>query len=217
MKNLDVYQTLAVFMPGYFFAFGSYILLKKAGFDIPLDISSIGGSIALIVISYVIGQLVQVFGNAFEWLWRKVRPIPSVRIQKGDEKILSSNQRQQLIDAMKQKVGLQDIDISQLSKQEWLSYVGSVASAVRHSKQMEQIDVFNAHYGMFRGLVAASFLLALGSWFLLKEQWYLPVLALIVLGLLALYRMDRFDKNYARELFRQFLQISKQENTDQKD
>ena len=204
-------------MPGYFFAFGSYILLHRLGVAMPFEISSIGGSIALIVMAYVIGQLVQVVGNAFEWLWRKVRPVPSVRIQKGDEKILTSHQRQQLIDAMKQKVGLPDGDVSKLPRSEWFSYVGSVASAVRQAKQMEQVDIFSAHCGMFRGLVAASFLLALGSWLLLGEQWHLPVATLIVLGLLALYRMDRFDKNYARELVRQFLQIARQENTDQKD
>ena len=96
MGKLDIYQTLAIFMPGYFFGIGSYILLKKAGIDIPLDISSIGGSVALIVVSYVIGQLLQAFGNAFEWLWRKVRPVPTVRVQEGDENILPSSQRQQL-------------------------------------------------------------------------------------------------------------------------
>lgn len=211
MNKLDIYQTLAVFMPGYFFAFGLYLILRKAGIDIPLDISSIGGSIALIVISYVIGQLVQVFGNAFEWLWRKIRLVPTLRVQKGDEKILSSNQRQQLIDAMNRKVGLPDIDITKQSKTEWSSYVGSVASAVRQAKQMEQVDIFNAHYGMFRGLVAASLLLAFASWFILKEHVYQFIVILVLLSLLALYRMDRFDKYYAKELFRQFLLLTRQD------
>ena len=209
MNKLDVYQTLAVFMPGYFVGVGSYLLLKSAEVDIPIDISSIGGSIALLVASYIIGQFVQVFGNAFEWFWRKLRPIPTLRVQKGDDKIVSPDQRQQVIVAMRSRVGLPDADITQLPEREWLSYVGSVASAIRQADQIGQIDVFSAHYGMFRGLLAACVLLALGSWFTLEVHSNPIATLLIVLGLLALYRMDRFDKYCAKELFRQFLLIAR--------
>ena len=209
MNKLDVYQTLGVLMPGYFFSIGLYLIAKKAGVEIPLEISSIGGSITLLVISYIIGQIVQAFGNGFEWVWRKIRKAPTTRVQKGDTKILSEGQHQKLIEAMRRKVGLPDTDVSQMPKNEWSSYVGLVASAVRQAKQMEQVDIFSAHYGMLRGVVATTFLLILASWLLLKEHACVPVIILIAFGLLALYRMDRFDKNYGKELFRQFLLIAR--------
>jgi len=90
--------------------------------------------------------------------------------------------------------------------------------AVATADKVTRIDTFNGIYGLSRNM-AGSFLIlagtALGYGFQHACQHFdgqLWVTALEVAGLLLcagvmLYRMKRFGKNYARELFLQFLEL----------
>jgi hypothetical protein len=77
------------------------------------------------------------------------------------------------------------------------------------------VDTFNGNYGLNRGL-AAGLPAALA---LMPTQaavdWRVVVCVLVGAGL-ALYRMHRFARHYARELFVQFLQLPERENGKEK-
>jgi hypothetical protein len=78
---------------------------------------------------------------------------------------------------------------------------------VKKAGQAERIDVFNARYGLFRGLVAGLCVIwvaAIQQHFCQTPPVYLGYI--ITIGL-ALFRMQRFGFHYARELFVQFLNI----------
>src|SRR5206468_10104956 len=84
-----------------------------------------------------------------------------------------------------------------------LAMVGEVYSVVVDAKRASRVDIFNGNYGLMRGLSAAILVLLIAS---AATARGLPVAAALVLALLlALQRMHRFSRHYARELFVQFV------------
>jgi hypothetical protein len=72
----------------------------------------------------------------------------------------------------------------------------------------KRLHTFNGNYGLFRGLLAAELLILVIALF--RQTQINPQFdnssVFIVLGIaiaLTIYRMDRFSKYYARELFAQ--------------
>ncbi|MDP9316368.1 MAG: hypothetical protein M3R24_36865 [Chloroflexota bacterium] len=83
-----------------------------------------------------------------------------------------------------------------------------IYAAVSLKGMAGRVDVFNGNYGICRGIAAALLIvlviLTIGS---ALHYWNIQ-LGLIFCLALALYRMDRFAKHYARELYAQFLQTN---------
>ena len=74
----------------------------------------------------------------------------------------------------------------------------------------ERIDLFNAQYGMNRG-IAASFLALIALLLFTSgfKLWRLEAVLAVCAGL-AVYRMERFWRYYGRELYTQFLAASEE-------
>jgi hypothetical protein len=143
---------------------------------------------------------VQAIGNGLEWvLWKLCGGMPSGQVLCG--KYLSADQHKRLLEALRPVVG--DADPCKLPEPERLAIAREVYSEIAGAGKASRVDTFNGNYGLMRGLAAAfvmTFALAV-----VTSQGIIALCILGVLFLLAIYRMHRFGRHYATELFTQFL------------
>ena len=77
---------------------------------------------------------------------------------------------------------------------------GRIYATLSKRKITERIDIFNGNYGMFRGIAAASILIAICGFIqtdLKSRQFWIP----LIISLPAIYRCYRFGVYYAKELY----------------
>jgi len=171
---------------------------------------SLGGLGVFVIISYVIGHLIQSFGNLIENIWWKMfGGWPTIWIiQNGKCKYLSEEQLAVIpgkisnILKLEMKKNLTEYDLKQ-----WGGITRQIYAAVKQAGASERIDIFNGNYGLFRGL-ASSF--ALGLAILTTKTGFSNhefQLLISAFFLMAMARMHRFAKYYARELYVQFIQL----------
>ena len=155
--------------------------------------------------------MVAALGHCLERVWWKLSAGSlTERARKPNSAILTRREQ----DATQRKlVELKVLNetesIGSLTREDWWGVTRRIYTHVEDCDATRRIDLFNAQYGMNRGIAAALLILicivqirfGLGYW---KLQ-----LVLIAGALLALYRMGRFSSYYATELFRQFLVNSK--------
>lgn len=209
MRKFDFYEFAAVIAPGV-------VLLLAAGLIWPdylgsiqkLDVTLGGFGLALLI-AYVAGHLLQGVGNFFESLWWKVMggwPSDWPRTGKGD--LLSAAQVVKLQDRIREYLGYADFAFgSQLTAKAWHPVFRQIYAAVRAAGRDDRAHTFNGNYGMFRGIVAAAIvssaaILIVRGW----DAWPLCA-AFAAAALLAVLRMHRFAKHYARETLVQFLSL----------
>jgi hypothetical protein len=199
-RTFDFYEYAGIIIPGavvvmalvWFFP-ESRALFSKEGVTL--------GELGLfVIIAYAAGHLVQAVGNSLEWVWWKCwGGWPSARVMCG--KYLSTDQHRRLREALRSIVG--DADPRKLSEPERLAIVREVYSEVAGAGKASRVDTFNGNYGLMRGLAAAFVMtFALAT---VTSQRITALCVLAVLFLLAIYRMHRFGRHYATELFTQFL------------
>jgi len=96
---------------------------------------------------------------------------------------------------------------------EWRVLIAIIRSRIDASSFRRRVLVFNANYGMFRGLSVASIVLLAAGW--TSEQPLEIVYAVLgAVGILSLYRMHHLGVIYARELYASVSNILNQERTD---
>jgi hypothetical protein len=86
----------------------------------------------------------------------------------------------------------------------WRPLIAQMAIAVANAGRGERLQKFNGNFGLFRGLCAALVTLCAYAAF---EHLWLATAILIVLVWATRFRMKRFSKYYARELWMQFLAL----------
>jgi len=127
--------------------------------------------------------------------------------------LLSEKQLNLLPQALKQVTGDKVDDLNNLTRKEVNDIRGRIYSALSKQKRTERIDIFNGNYGMFRGIAAASILVAVYGLIktdLKSVEFWLP----LIVSVLAIYRWHRFGVYYARELYWEALNAA--EMTEQK-
>lgn len=209
MKNFDFYEFAGILAPGAVFLFGLSQLYPSLSVVVQGKDFTVGSLGLFIVLSYVAGHLIQGFGNLLEsgW-WNLWGGMPTDWIKTGKHELLAESQIELLQTQLQPKLELSNsIEIISLPRKSWIGLVRQIYAAVAANNRTQRIDIFNANYGLFRGIATAFTGLTL---LLLIEHrlTYWKALLLLLTGIgMALYRMHRFGKAYARELFVQFLQI----------
>jgi len=209
-KNIfNYYEIIGVATPGAIIIFG-FSFLYPDYFDLlkAKDIS-FGGLGLFIILAYVIGQLSQAVGNIVEWIWWKLwGGMPTDWIRTKENMLLSREQRETLLTNLSKKLKLnKPTDLSKISSREWYGITRQIYAAVSAHSRAGRIDIFNATYGLNRGIATALIILFMLEIFLNPGNWRTLLITAILAGLF-LSRMHRFAKHYARELFVQFLQLS---------
>lgn len=209
MKNFDFYEFSGLLSPGSIALLGIFVIYP----DLPLVIKNsdftIGNFGLFVILAYVIGHLVQGAGNFLECFWWKLRGgMPTDWIRQGKKKLLAKQQLDKLPLQLQHNLGFENsLEFEGLDKVEWSSIVRQVYANVESSGRNHRVDIFNANYGLFRGIATALLLVLIISLFESQASWTSSLL--LILGVaVAIHRMDRFGKYYAREVFVQFLQIS---------
>ena len=207
MRDFEFYDFAGVLVPGTLVLTGIYFASPALRDLLPIKDMSAGAAGFLAVIAYATGQLVQAVGNGVEWVWwRLFGGMPTKWPRCDPPKLLSPSETAQLAERISQRLGFPRTDrIADLSTEDWNAAVGQMATHVRSRRLSGHLDVFDGVYGLTRGVVAAlmidiALLLAGGG----VGRWELELMLVAALAA-ALFRMHRFGKHYARELFRQFL------------
>ncbi|ABM57331.1 hypothetical protein [Verminephrobacter eiseniae] len=207
MRQLEFYEFTGILLPGAI-AMAALVLLFP-GWGLPTLVKdvSVGGLGIFIVLAYAAGHIVQAVGNLIEAVWWKCwGGMPTYWLRIKPARLLAAQQISQVEERLRKQPGLANFEIASSSASDWHAITHQIYAAVAGAGRTSRVDTFNGNYGLNRGL-AAGLLVALA---LLPTQasadWRLVVCLVVGTGL-ALYRMHRFARHYARELFVQFLQL----------
>lgn len=211
MRQFDFYEFVGILVPGTIVLVGTVVLFP--GWDPPALIkdTSVGGLGVFVVLAYVAGHVVQAVGNAVEAIWwRCWGGMPSDWLRSKPSRLLAPQQISALQGRIHDRLGLAVFDIATASASNWYGVTRQIYAEVASAGRAARVDIFNGNYGLNRG-IAAGLLLVLVL-LLIQTNIDLRVIAAITLAAtLALYRMHRFARHYARELFVQFLQLPERE------
>jgi hypothetical protein len=199
-RNFDFYEYAGIIIPGTVLVMALVWLFPESRALFSKEGVTLGELGLFVIIAYAAGQLVQAIGNGLEWvLWKLCGGMPSGQVLCG--KYLSAEQHKRLLEALRPVVG--DADPCKAPEPERLAIAREAYSEIAGAGKASRVDTFNGNYGLMRGLAAAfamTFALAL-----VTSQGIIALCVVAVLFLLAIYRMHRFGRHYATELFTQFL------------
>jgi hypothetical protein len=213
MDKFSYYDILGVIAPGTVFLAGLLLLFGDLKSARLLEGVSVGGLGIFALLAYAGGQMVQAVGNALEnaywWFWDGM-PSDWVRTGRHEHLPLSDPQVEQLTEVCTSKLRLSiDSSLQDLSSDEWDGITSQIYAAVEAEDRDQRISAFNSNYGFHRGLTVAVLLLAVTAFI---NGWVWIGLAAVGAASITLYRMHRFARHYARELFVQALQLSNTPN-----
>jgi hypothetical protein len=209
-KEFSFYEFVGVISPGIVFLLIIEKTIPLGSNDFNISEISVGGFGLVVIVAYFVGHLIQSIGNLLEKIWWMFfGGMPTSWIVKHDScGYLSKCQ----VDALDLKI-LSVLNLKTQSplvnydSKEWFAITRQIYAAVKQEGASERLDIFNGNYGFFRG-IAASLLTGVLILVILNgiTEWR-SILIVTIFFFLALARMHRFGKHYARELFVQFLQI----------
>jgi len=208
MKSFDFYEFTGIITPGCIILAGLIFLYPELQIIGDLKNVTIGGLGIFVILAYAAGHLTQAIGNAIEWLWWKaLGGMPTYWICNKKGSLLSELQIKSLEEGLPSKLGLKStIALDKITNKEWFAITRQIYAAVSAHSRSGRIDTFNGNYGLNRGIASALLIISILS--IIQNQCLWKISLIIFAGAcIALYRMHRFAKHYARELFVQFLQL----------
>jgi len=206
--KLDFYQIFGVIAPGTVFLLGLLFLFPSIKIIFINDGLSIGGFGLFLLISYIMGNLIQSVGNLLEKIWWQFfGGMPTNWIIKN--KLLTNTQKKLLMKHISEKIDINQLpkSLENFNEDEWKYIVGQIRTIINSSSsKSERLFIFNSTYGLNRG-IASAFITILVLLIIVNKAKIQIVIILILLIVMALYRMHRFAKHYAKELVNQFINI----------
>jgi len=206
-SGFDPYDFVGVIAPGAIVAFVSMLVFPELQPIFLGDGFSVGALGLFVIVSFCIGHLVQGLGNGLEKLvWYFFGGMPTNWVIKEKQTLISSEQRALLAKRVRALIS-DRFSFAGLSSKEWYSITRQIYAHTRQRGLTDRIDTFNRNYGFLRGIATAFPVSALLLAFSEHEPDY-RYWVLLALGFVAaLYRMFRFGRTYARELFVVFLAL----------
>jgi hypothetical protein len=200
----DPYEYIGVMIPGSVVIFGGIYLypdLKAVFGSSDMGLGSLG---LFLIASLIVGHLIQGVGNVIYNIWWRIRGgMPTDWVLKTNQKIISPTQKDQLARRCTERF---NVDIATIGSRNWYPVVRQMYAAVETAGRSKRVDSFNRTGGLLRGISAGCSVFAALIVWSHRDRWELIVLVLIAFGI-AIYRMDRFGRHYARELFVQYLNL----------
>lgn len=197
--NLDGYEYVGLMVPGSVVTFVMTLLspdirdlVAKEGFDL-------GGFGVFVLVSLVVGFLVQAIGNWIEAVEKGLGTAPSERLRRGEGGIVSEEQFVRMRACL---LSAGAGDPTEMTPKAWRSTQAEMAATIRAQGGSHRLDLFVRMYGLGRGLTSA-FLLAICLTLLFPEagaiRWrYILILAIGLI--LSFARTRQFSEHYLREL-----------------
>jgi hypothetical protein len=203
LKSITAYEYVGVIAPGAIFSLGLSLAVPAVKAVLG-DRVSLGEFGIFLVVSFVVGHVVQAVGNLAEIaIWRLIgRPSDSVR--HDGQRLLTPHQR---LDLQARASALEGdaIDLVSIPPYAWATIVSRIYAKVQAAGRAERIDAFNRTYGLLRGVSVAFLMIA--TWLACNRADPKLVALSTVFGLATAWRMIRAGRYYARELFLEFLNL----------
>jgi len=205
--QFDQYEYVAVIIPGAALLLGLGVEWPQylhLGSDKELSVGDLG---LFLVAAYLAGQLVQALAEIFDRLfWATTGGMPTDWVLQDKHHLISTDQRTSLQTRVHTKFGANS-HLGKIPRVEWYPITRQMYAAVSAAQHATRIDAFNRTYGLMRGIAVAFLILTVVYWIVDPGRAWLGAGALIFAGL-AMLRFYLFGKDYARELFVQFLALS---------
>jgi hypothetical protein len=207
MKEFNYYEFIGVLILGAILLYGISLIFTNIGPVLFIPNLSIGGFGLFFVLSFAFGHLVHALGNGLEYIWWKIfGGMPTDWIRTGKFDFLGKKIRETIELRVRNHIRMPNFAFKKINPTEWNSIVGRIYAAVEGKGKGRRVDIFNNNYSLFRGM-ATTFLCLAGITVANSPKNWLWALGYLIASLVAIYRMNRFGKYYAREVFIQFLEI----------
>lgn len=207
MKEFNLYDILGVLAPGAVVTVGLTTIFPETSPILSKDSLSAGELGLFVLISYVIGNLVAGLGNFVEAAyWKLHGGWPTDRARRTNGKVLELREIEALQDKLRiQGVIKQTETLEALPDKDWFAITRRMYTALAVAGTSRRVDIFNAQYGMNRG-IAAGFVILIVLLLLRSgvDSWRIQIVLLFCIAL-SFYRMDRFARHYTGELLRTYL------------
>ncbi len=204
--KFDAYAYVGVIAPGTVLAFGGLSVFPDLSPFSSKATFTVGDFGLFLLIAFVLGHLVQSVGNVVENLWWfPFGGMPTNWVLEKPDRLLAASQVENLNAKLATDFGIENGLLS-LSKHNWIPITRQVYAKVNAAGRSGRADTFNQIYGLTRGVSASFFALAIVVLAVDVNDWK-TALILTILGMVALTRMHRFGKHYAREVFVQYLDL----------
>lgn len=212
MRQFDFYEFAGILVPGVAAQAGIFLMFPEVFKPEFIKDFSVGGLGLFVVLGYVLGHLIQAIGNVVEAMWWGAwGGMPTDWMRSKSDRLLAPSQFAALEKLIDERLGLEGIDIAQTTKGQWYSITRQIYAEVAGSGRASRIDVLNGNCGLNRGIAAGLFVVLVVAIAKAPVNWAFAGGAGVAAAL-ALYRMHRFARHYARELFVQFLQLPARES-----
>lgn len=207
MKELSLYDMLGVLAPGAVVTVGVITLFPEAAAVLANRNFTVGEFGIVVLASYVIGNLVAGLGNFLEAAYWKIRGgNPTDCAIRPGNMLMHAREHQAVQDKLQAKgIIKSDERLADLSPGDWKGITRRMYLDLENRKSTRRIDVFNAQYGMNRGIAAGFIALVAMVMFHAGLVAWRMELILAVCAALACYRMERFSRYYTGELLRGYI------------
>lgn len=204
--KFDSYEFIGDITPGAVSLSGLLYIFPELKGYLQNTSGSLGNLGIFIIFAYVAGQLISAVGNFLESFWWIRRGKPTGWVLNDNQKMLFPQQREELFRRVHHMCPESNF-LKGGSKKKWFPITREMYAKLCQAKATERIDIFNRNYGLMRGL-AASFLCFCVFYTLGSTNFdYKIFFFILCCAGISLYRMNRFAKLYALELFVQFLAL----------
>jgi hypothetical protein len=196
----DSYEAAGVVVPGASLLLGLWWLFPTSVHGLDWKDVSIGGLGIFAVAAFCVGHVLQAPANvAMDIIWSaRGRPTERMRKQGGG-----------LADAQVALIPGKVAELLHLSSvpdddRQWHAVVSQLAAVIANAGRAARLDKFNGNFGLFRGLTGSLSVLTVVG--LTQHQWWFSVTVALT-ALATAFRMQRFSRYYARELWVQTLSL----------
>ncbi len=205
-KRFDAYAYVGVIAPGTVLVFGGLVLFPDLNPAPSQQGFTVGDLGIFLLLAFVVGHLVQAVGNVVERVWWFFfGGMPTDWIMDNPQRLLAKAQVDKLGRKVAEDLGIEG-GLSGIGKRDWFPITRQIYAKVSAAGQSDRADTFNRNYGLMRGVTASFFMLAVVVVAADYQDWK-AALIVAVLGVVALARMHRCGKHYAREVFVQYLEL----------
>jgi hypothetical protein len=201
--KFDPYEFIAVMVPGALPTLTISLLVPDVAALMLSNGVELGAFGIFLVVSFVVGHVVQFFGNMIEQAETLVTYGPVDMAVRSTRRPVDAGQWRRFVSEI-ETLGL----TTQLgpTHETWPGIRREVYARLSADGRTERIDMFNRTYGLCRGMVAGA-LLSSGIILFLGEtdSWKNALLIGALLAVPLYVRMRRFSRYYLNEIVSQFL------------
>lgn len=211
--KFDPYEFIAVAIPGALPTLTISLLVPEVAAVIMSNGVDLGSFGIFLIVSFVVGHVVQLFGNVIEQI-EALFAFGAIDMAVRDKRRPMHQEQWDRFSNRLSEAGISGA--AGITSKTWPGLRREVYAQLSADGRTERIDMFNRTYGLCRGMVAGAAISA-GAILLLGDEsgWKLSAMIILFLALPLYVRMRRFSRHYFTELVSQFLTLTSDQSKPQ--